>query len=144
MYLTTTRPNIMYGVSLISRFMEPPKNSHWQARKRILRYIAETMNHGILYSTLDDFQLVRYIDCDFVGNTEGKRSTSRYPFHLGIGVVDWASKKQLVVTLSSAEAEYVERKKCQVVWMQRILKNLMQAQDRPTTIYCDNKSAIAI
>ena len=65
MYLTTTRPNIMYGVSLISRFMEPPKNSHWQARKRILRYIAETMNHGILYSTSDDFQLVRYTDSDF-------------------------------------------------------------------------------
>ena len=65
MYLTTTRPNIMYGVSLISRFMEPPKNTHWQARKRILRYIVETMNHGILYSSSDNFQLVRYTDSDF-------------------------------------------------------------------------------
>ena len=102
------------------------------------------MNHGILYYTLDYFQLVRYIDNDFAGNTKDKKSTSGYPFHLGIGVVDWASKKQLVVTLSLAEAEYVARKTCQVVWMRRILKNLMQAQDRPTTIYCDNKSAIAI
>ena len=55
MYLTTTTPNIMYGVNLISRFMESPKNSHWQVGKRILRYIAGTMNHGILYSTLDNF-----------------------------------------------------------------------------------------
>ena len=73
MYLTTTRLDIMYGVSLISRFMESPKNSHWQAGKRILRYIVGTMNHGILYSTLDDFQLVGYTDSDFAGNIEDRR-----------------------------------------------------------------------
>ena len=99
MYLTTTRRDIMYGVSLISRFMESPKNSHWQARKKILRYIAGTMNHGILYSTSDDFQLVRYIDSDFAGNTEDRRSTYGYASHLGTGVVAWASKKQSVVTI---------------------------------------------
>ena len=55
MYLTKTRPNIVYAVSVISRFMDSPKNSHWQAGKRILRYIVGTMNHGILYSSLDDF-----------------------------------------------------------------------------------------
>ena len=109
MYLTTTRPDIMYGVSLISRFMDSPKTLHWQAGKRILRYIAGTMNHGILYSTSNDFQLVGYIDSDFVGNAEDKRSTFEYAFHLGIGFVAWASKKQLLVTLSSVEAEYVAR-----------------------------------
>ena len=119
MYLTTTRPDIMYGVGLIYRFMESPKNSHWQARKRILIHISETMNDGILYSTLDDFQLVGYIDSDFVGNIEDRRSTSGYAFHLGTGVVAWASKKQPIVTLSSAEAEYVAGRivACQAVWM---------------------------
>lgn len=146
MYLTTTRPDIMYGVSLISRFMDSPKTSHWHAGKRILRYIAGTMNHDILYSTSDDFQLVGYTDSDFAGNIEDRRSTSGYAFHLGTGVVAWASKKQPVVTLSSAEAEYVAgtTAACQAVWMQRILKDLMQAQDGPTTIYYDNKSAIAL
>ena len=51
MYLTAIRPEIMYGVSLISRFMESPKDSHWQASKRILRYVSGTKNLGIMYST---------------------------------------------------------------------------------------------
>ena len=95
------------------------------------------MNHGIFYSTSDDFQLVGYRDRDFVVNTEDRRSTSGYPFHLGIAVVAWASKKQPIVTLSSFEVEYVlgTTKTCQAVSMKRILKDLMQTQDRPTTIY---------
>ena len=54
MYLTTTRPNIRYGVSLISRFMESPKDSHWQAGKRIPRYVSGTKDLGILYSTSEN------------------------------------------------------------------------------------------
>ena len=65
------------------------------------------MNHGILYSTSNDFQLVGYTDSDFVGNVEVIRITSIYAFHLGIGIVAWASKKQSIVTLSLAEVEYV-------------------------------------
>lgn len=145
MYLTTTRLDIMYEVSLTSRFIKSPNNSYWEVGKKILRYIVGTMNHGNLYSTLDDFQLVGYINSNFLGNTVDRRRTSRYAFHLEIGVVAWASKNQSVVTLSPAELEYVARKTIasQVVWMRRILKDLMQAQDGPTTIYCDNKFAIA-
>ena len=51
-YLTTTRTNIMRGVSLISRFMETPKDTHWSAGKRILRYIAETRDCGIMYASI--------------------------------------------------------------------------------------------
>ena len=55
MYLTATKPNIMYGVSLISRFMESPKNSHWQAGKRIPRHVSGTKDLGIMYSTSEKF-----------------------------------------------------------------------------------------
>ena len=55
MYLTSTRPDIMYGVSLISRFMESPKDSHWQAGKIILRYVSGTKDLGIMYSTSEIF-----------------------------------------------------------------------------------------
>lgn len=77
------------------------------------------MNHGILYSTSDDFKLVGYTYSDFAGNIEDRRSTFGYAFHLGRGVVARASKKQPVVTLSSAEAEYVTGTivACQAVWM---------------------------
>ncbi|XP_059067506.1 secreted RxLR effector protein 161-like [Cryptomeria japonica] len=117
MYLTTTRLDIMYEVSLIYRFMDAPKNSHWQARKRLLRYIVGTMNHGILYSTSDDFQLVGYLDSDFVRSINDIKSTSGYAFHLGTCVVAWASKKQPIVTISSTKVEYVARTSatCQAV-----------------------------
>jgi hypothetical protein len=146
MYLTATRSNIMYGVSLISRSMDRPKNSHWQVGKRLLRYIAGTMNHGILYSTSNNLQLVGYTDSDFVGSIDDRKRTSRYEFHLGTRVVAWESKKQPIVTISSTEEKYVAGTSttCQVVWMRRILKDLMHNQEEPTTIYCENKSTIAL
>jgi hypothetical protein len=145
-YLTVTRPDIMYGVSLISRFMDTLKNSHWQAGKRLLRYIVETMNHGILYSTSNNLQLVGYTDSDFAGSIDDRKSISGYAFHLGTGVVAWASKKQPIVTISSAEAEYVAGTSttCQAICMRRILKDLMHNQEEPTTIHCDNTSTIAL
>ena len=93
MYLTTTRPDIMYAVSVISRFMDSPKNSHWQVGKRILRYIAGTLNYGIMYSSSNDLHVVGYTDSDFAGSIDDRESTFGYASHLGIGIVAWASKK---------------------------------------------------
>jgi hypothetical protein len=127
MYLTTTRPDIMYGVSLISRFMETPKESHWKAGKRILRYVNGTKYFGIKYSTLEDFKLIGYTDSDYGGSIDDMKSTSGYTFHFGIGMVSWASRKHPIVTLSSAKAEYVATTSatCQAIWMRRILKDLL-------------------
>ena len=93
MYLTATRPDIMYGVSLISRFMESQKDSHWQAGKRILRYVIGTKDLGIMYSTSKKFKLIGYTDSDNGGNIDDRKSTSGYAFYFGTGVVSWASKK---------------------------------------------------
>jgi hypothetical protein len=101
MYLTTTRPNIMYGVNLISRFMETPKESHWKAGKRILRHVNGTIDFGIKYSTSKDFKLIGYTDNDCGRNIDDRKSTSRYTFHLGTCMVSWASRKKPIVTLSS-------------------------------------------
>ena len=60
MYLTATRPNIMHVVSLISRFMEMPKEAHWQATKIILSYVKGTKRYGILYTSSENFELVGY------------------------------------------------------------------------------------
>ena len=118
----------MYGVSLISRFMESPKDSHWQEGKRILRYVSSTKYLGIMYSTSKNFKLVGYTDSDNGGSIDDKKSTSGYTFHFGTGVVSWDSKKQLIVTLSSTEVEYViaTSAACQAVWMRRMLKDLSQ------------------
>ncbi|XP_021985447.1 secreted RxLR effector protein 161-like [Helianthus annuus] len=104
MYLTNTRPDIMFAVSKISRFMEKPKRSHWEAGKRILRYIKGTINHGIIYSKGSKGKLVWFSDNDYAGNIDDSQSTSGYIFHLGSGAIAWQSKKQKVVALSSTEA----------------------------------------
>ena len=119
MYLKTTRLDIMYAVSVISRFMDSPKNTHWQEGKRILRYIVGTLNYGIMYSSSNDFQLVGYTDSDFAGSIDDRKRTFGYACHLGICIVAWASKKQPMVTISSAKAEYVAGTSaaCRVVWM---------------------------
>ncbi|KAL1360030.1 hypothetical protein AAHE18_04G148400 [Arachis hypogaea] len=115
-YLTATRPDIVFGVSLLSRFME------------------ESLN------------LVGYTDSDWAGDIETRKSTSGFAFHLGSGAISWSSKKQLVVTLSTAEAEYIAAASCstQAVWLRRILEELNEKQSTLTTIFCDNKSTIAL
>ena len=143
-YLTATRPDIVFGVGLLSRFI--PRDYHLQGAKRILRYIKGTLTDGIFYANNDDVKLVGYTDSDWAGDLETRKSTSGYAFHLGSGAVSWSSKKQPVVALSTAEAEYIAATSCatQAVWLRRILEVMHQKQNTPTEIFCDNKSAIAL
>jgi hypothetical protein len=146
LYLTSTRPDIMYATSLVSRFMESPKDSHWKMEKRILRYVVGTLNFGLWYTKSDSNQLSGYTDSDFVGNLYDRKSTSGHAFHLGSNLISWASKKQPIVSISSAEAEYAAATStaCQAVWMRRILKDMSHIEKDPTPIFCDNTSAIAL
>ena len=146
MYLLATRPDIMQGVSLISRFMETPKDTHLSVGKRILRYIAGMRDYGIMYASTEKKDLIGFTDSDFAGSLDDRKSTSGYVFHLGSGVIAWASKKQPIVTLSLGEAEYVAATStaCQVVWLRRVLDGLKKKQKGSTMIYCDNTLAIAL
>eukprot|EP00253_Pinus_taeda_P019640 PITA_19640 len=146
MYLTATRPDIMHAVSLISRFMERPKETHWQAAKRILRYVKGAKRYGIFYTVSECSDLVGYIDSDWAGSVDDWKSTSGYVFHIGSRSISWASKKQPIVVLSTAEAEYVAATAaaCQAVWVRRMLRSLCQEQATTTIIFCDNSSAIAL
>ncbi|KAL0398405.1 UNVERIFIED_CONTAM: Retrovirus-related Pol polyprotein from transposon TNT 1-94 [Sesamum radiatum] len=82
---------------------------------------------------------------DWAGSADDMKSTSGYTFSLGSGIFSWASKKQATVA-SSAEAEYIAAAAAsnQATWLRRILEDMGEKQEEPTTIYCDNKSAIAI
>jgi hypothetical protein len=97
----------MFVVSLISRFMESPKDSHWKASKTILRYVAGTTNYGLWYTPTKHSSLIGYTDSDFVGSIDDRKITYGYAFKHGANLIAWASRKQPIVTLSSVEAEYV-------------------------------------
>jgi len=112
MYLTATRPDIMHVVSLISRFMECPKEIHLLAAKRILRYLKGTASYGLLYKKGGKTNLFGFTDSDYAGDPDDRKSTSGYAFKLGSGAVSWLSKKQPIVTLSTIEAEFAAATRC--------------------------------
>ncbi|KAL4367961.1 hypothetical protein GQ457_05G011320 [Hibiscus cannabinus] len=126
--------------------MESPKQDHWIAAKRILRYVKGTLGHGLFYKHSQDSKLVGYSDSDYGGDIDDRKSTSGYLFHIGSAAFSWSSKKQQTVALSTCEAEYIAAAACtcQAIWLKNILDELNFAQEGPTTIYVDNKSTISL
>ncbi|CAL8994830.1 unnamed protein product, partial [Prunus brigantina] len=107
LYLTATRPDIMFAASLLARFMHCPTKKHYGTAKRVLRYIQGTIDFGIQYQKGKEAVLVGYCDSDWSGSQDDMRSTSGYAFSFGSGVFSWASVKQHSVAFSTAEAKYV-------------------------------------
>ncbi|KAJ9558506.1 hypothetical protein OSB04_013120 [Centaurea solstitialis] len=145
MYLTASRPDIMFSTCLCARYQSKPKVSHLKAVKRIFRYLKGTINLGIWYPKGSGYELTGYTDADHGGCKLDRKSTSGHIQFLGDKLVSWASKKQNCVSLSTAEAEYVAAASCcsQIIWMRTQLRDYGFKFDK-IPIYCDSKSAIAI
>lgn len=146
MYLTATRPDLAFVVSVISRFMEKPTELHQQMIKRVLRYVKGTIELGIFYKRGGEEKLTAYTDSDYAGDVEDRKSTSGYAFLISSGAVAWSSKKQPVVTLSTTEAEFIAAAACacQSIWMRKILATLGFEGNKCTDILCDNSSTIKL
>ncbi|KAJ9566849.1 hypothetical protein OSB04_002815 [Centaurea solstitialis] len=145
LYLTASRPDIMYSTCLCARYQAEPKESHLTAVKRIFRYLKGTPNLGLWYSKDSGFDLTSYSDSDFAGCKIDRKSTTGGCHLLGGKLVSWTSKKQNSVSTSTAEAEYVAAGICcaQVLWLRNQLQDY-DIQLSKIPIYCDNTSAIAI
>ncbi|GKC69685.1 putative ribonuclease H-like domain-containing protein [Tanacetum coccineum] len=145
MYLTTSRPDIMFAVCACARFQVSPKTSHLLAVKRIFRYLKGKPSLGLWYPKDSPLELVAYTDSDYAGATQDRKSTTGGCQFLGSRLISWQCKKQTVVATSTTEAEYVAAANCcgQVLWIQNQLLdygyNFMN-----TVIYIDNTSTICI
>ncbi|KAI3672717.1 hypothetical protein L6452_38814 [Arctium lappa] len=119
MYLTASRPNIMFFTCLCARYQGSPKESNVSAVKRIFRYLKGTADLGLWYPKDTGFELTAFSDADHAGFILYRKSTSGHIQFLGDKLVSWASKKQLCVSTSTVEAEYVAAASCcsQVLWM---------------------------
>ncbi|KAI3771054.1 hypothetical protein L6452_02207 [Arctium lappa] len=139
MYLTSSRPDIMFSTCLCARYQANPKESHVSAIKRIFRYVKGTADLGLWYPKDTSFELTAY------GCMLDRKSTSGHIQFIGDKLVSWASKKQLCVSTSTAEAEYVAATSCcsQVLWMRTQLRDY-GFHFNHIPIYYDSKSAIAI
>ncbi|KAJ9566983.1 hypothetical protein OSB04_002949 [Centaurea solstitialis] len=136
LYLTASRPDIMYSTCLCARYQAEPKESHLTAVKRIFRYLKGTPNLGLWYSKDSGFDLTDYSDSDFAGCKIDRKSTTGGCHLLGGKLVSWTSKKQNSVSTSTTEAKYVAARIC--------CAQDYDIQLSKIPIYCDNTSAIAI
>ncbi|CAH9095067.1 unnamed protein product [Cuscuta epithymum] len=125
-YLTHSRPDLAYCVSIVSRYMQRLTKQHLGAARRILRYVAGTLEFGIWYSSVKDFKLRGYSDSDWAGCVDDRKSMSGSVFDLGSGAVTWSSKKQETIALYSSEAEYVAAGSAakQALWISKLLTDL--------------------
>nr|GEX32804.1 uncharacterized mitochondrial protein AtMg00810-like [Tanacetum cinerariifolium] len=123
MYLTSSRPVIMFEVCACARFQVTPKASHLNTVKRIFRYLKGKPYLGLWYPNDSPFDLVAYSDSDYAGVSLDKKSTTGGCQFLGCRLISWQCKKQKVVATSSTEAEYVPAASgcAQVLWIQNQL-----------------------
>ncbi|GKE54509.1 hypothetical protein Tco_1489665 [Tanacetum coccineum] len=139
LYLTASRPDIMFSVCLCVRFQEAPKTSHLEAVKRIFRYIKGATHLGLWYPKGTGIETIVYADSGHAGDYADRKSTSGICTFVGCCLTSWFSKKQTALAISTTEAENVStRKACQqALWMKQALIDYDDVQ-----IMCDNKGAI--
>ena len=139
-----TRPDITFAVSALSQFLGNPGIAHWEAVKRVFRYLASTKAFELTYGS--EWQgLEGFTDAD--GATqEHHRAISGYAFLLDGGAISWSSRKQEIVTLSTAEAEYVAATHAakEAIWLRKLLAELFPYLLTPTPLHCNNQAALKL
>ena len=146
MYAVVTRPDVATAVSMAARFMHTPTQNHMKFARKILRYLFDTKDKKLTYSKTENPDIVVYADSSHGDDPETRRSRYGYLIYFGNALVSWKSKLGSVVTLSTAEAEYVcATHACkEIMWMKHLLKELGKCQKYPVIINEDNQACIAM
>ncbi|GKB40903.1 ribonuclease H-like domain-containing protein [Tanacetum coccineum] len=143
-YLTFTRLDISYAVQQVCLYMHDPREPHFLALKRILRYVRGTLDYGLQIFSSSTIDLVAYSDADWAGCPTTRRSTLGYCVFLGNNLLSWSSKRQPTLSRSSVEAEYrgVANAVAETCWLRNLLRDLHAPLSSDTLVYCDNVSAV--
>lgn len=145
-----TRFDIAFSVNMLSRYLQDHGPGHWNAAKRVLRYLKETSNEGISYNNIIPKQeCICYSDTDFAGDENERRSTSGYIADMNGVSVAWASRQQKIVTLSTYEAELVAASQAaqEVEWLRQMLATFYSIQEEKIDsikLNMDNQTAIQL
>jgi hypothetical protein len=138
--MVSTRPDISHVVGVFSRDMENIGKEHWETVKWVLLYLRGTSDHCITYNS--GCELVHgYVDPDFAGDLDKRRSTSGYVFTLVGGAISWISKLQNIVSLSTTKEEYMVASHAfkEAVWLKGLFGEFGRMQDK-VKLLCDNQS----
>ena len=129
-----TRSNIVYTVSLISRYLVNSTQTHWNAVIRIFRYLRDTMHYELVYK--GSLQaLIEYIDSDWADDST-RRSIFDYLFNVDSDVISWLSKRQVIVALFTCEVEYIDQTLTikEVIWLKTLLNQLLRPRNSNSKI----------
>ena len=140
-----TRPDLAQPVGVLARFMSNPSEEHMAAAKQVLRYLAGTMDMGIMFTRDGSDQILGYCDADYAGDLDKRRSTSGYVFLRSGGAISWSSKLQPTVALSTCEAEYISASHAarEALWL-RNLAGEFDGQVKQIKIHVDNQGALKL
>ncbi|XP_057541678.1 secreted RxLR effector protein 161-like [Amaranthus tricolor] len=143
--MVCTRSDLAHAVSVVSRFMSQPGKEHWQAVKRIFRYLKGTSDVGLIYGGDIQCLVTGYPDSDYAGDVGSRRSMTGYVFTLGGSVVSWKTTLQPTVTLSTTEAKYMALTKAakEGIWLKGLVSDLGLYHNQ-AIVYCDSLSAICL
>ncbi|CAI7804094.1 unnamed protein product [Closterium sp. NIES-54] len=149
MYLMTcTRPDLAYPLSLLARYVAPGRHRkvHWDAAKRVLRYLCSTSGMGLVLGGRARVVLTGHADASWVDDLATQRSSQGYTFSLGSGSVSWRAIRSSSVLSSYCEAEiYAGAMAAQELrWLTYLLTNLGEAPRSPPVLYIDNKAMLAL
>ncbi len=136
----------MNAVYNVARFVEDPGMEHWQAVKRVLRYLQGRQYEGIRFEQLNKCELRGYCDADWAGDEDSRKSTTGFIFFINNSPVSWSSKRQASVALSTVEAEYIAATTAaqEATHLRNILHDMGEAQTTPTIVKSDNQGSIAL
>ena len=141
---TSTRPDIAFAVSILSQFMKNPGQTHWEAVKDVMRYLKGTADLKLTLGGKDR-GLEAYVDADWASQSH-RHSMSGYTVLLHGAPVAWSARKQSILALSTAEAEYIALTAVgrEVLYLQALIQELYEPPTPPISVYCDNQGAIAL
>ena len=145
-YLTNTIPDITYATQQLSQFLNSPTEKHCTAATRILKYLKQCPGQGLFFPRDSSLFLTGYWDADWAGCLDYRRSIFGQCFFLGKSLISWRTKKHLIVSRSSSEAEYraLGAATCELQWLLYLLQDLHVTTVKLPVLYCYNQSALHI
>lgn len=143
---TVSRPDIAASIGFLCRCVESPTENHWKAVKRVIRYLATTIDKCLRLSSTSETDLVCFVDADWAGSRIDRKSTTGYVFQLGGCTIAWTSRKQSIVALSSTEAEYVSASEAskELLWLRQLMSDMSIPINETITMFEDNQGCIKI